>query len=98
VVANSSQGACGYKSARGFGSLRIGDWSLLKPSAGSSQRPVPGLGDEAVFSADDLYIRKGTVGVQIMLSNGIFSGSGGDADAARDGAEESVAQQVLPKL
>jgi hypothetical protein len=96
-VAQNSQGSCAYKSSRGYASLSIGDWSLMKPS-GSSQRPVPGLGDEAVFSADDLYVRKGTVGVQIMLSNGLFTGGAGDSDAKRDDAEKGVAQQVLPKL
>jgi hypothetical protein len=33
-----------------------------------------------------------------MLSNGLFTGGGGDPDAERDLAEKSVAQQVLPKL
>jgi hypothetical protein len=97
AVTDYSQGLCGYKSARGYASLSIGNWSSMKPS-GSSQRPVPGLGDEAVFSADDLFVRKGTVGVQIMLSNGLFTGGAGDPDAERDLAEKSVAQQVLPKL
>jgi hypothetical protein len=97
AVTDYSQGLCGYKSARGYASMSIGDWSSMKPT-GSGQRPVPGLGDEAVFSADDLYVRKGTVGVQIMLSNGLFYGGGGDPDAERDLAEKGVAQQVLPKL
>jgi hypothetical protein len=83
--------------ARGYANVGIGDWSSMKPS-GSSQRPVPGLGDEAVFSDDDLYVRRGSVGVQIMLSNGLFSGGAGDSDAKRDDAEKAVAQQVLPKF
>lgn len=97
VVAQNMQGSCAYKSSRGYASVSIGDWSSMKPS-GSSQRPVPGLGDEAVFSADDLYVQKGSVGVQIMLSNGLFVGGAGDSDAKRDDAEKAVAQQLLPKL
>jgi hypothetical protein len=97
AVTDDSHGLCGYKSARGFAGMSIGEWTLMKPS-GSDVRPVSGLGDEAAFSADDLYVRKGTVGVKITLSEGLFTGPVGIDDAKLDNAEEAIAQQVLPKL
>jgi hypothetical protein len=98
TVTQNRQGFCAYQSPRGFGSAQIASWSMIKPS-GSAQRPVSGLGDEAVFSASDLYVRKGSVGLEIDLSAGLFSGGTLDDSEARQGdAEKAIAQQLLPKL
>lgn len=96
TVKSNTQGFCAYQSSRGYGSAHIGNWSTMKPSG--SDQVVSGLGDEAVLSADDLYVRKGSVGVEITLSEGLFAGTTGIDDAKLHDAEKAIAQQLLPKL
>jgi hypothetical protein len=86
---------CSYTSSTGFASAGVGSWSWIK-SQGSGQQPVPGLGDEAFFSASNLYVRKGLLGLRITLSRGLFGGP--DGDAKQGDAEQAIAQQLLPKL
>ncbi|MBE1551650.1 hypothetical protein GGC64_005710 [Mycobacterium sp. OAS707] len=97
-VTQNTSGICMYKSSQGFGSVEISDWPSTKPS-GPDLRPVQGLGDEAVFSGDELYVKKGPAGLKISLSDGPFSpGTSDDFEAKRDDAEKAIAQQMLAKL
>ena len=97
-VTQNTSGICTYTSSQGFGSVEISDWPSTKPS-GPDLRPVQGLGDEAVFSNNELYVKKGPAGLKILLSDGPFSpGTSDDFDAKRDDAEKAIAQQMLAKL
>jgi hypothetical protein len=98
TVTQDTRAFCGYTSSSGYGRVEVGSWSRIKP-LGFDQRPVSGLGDEALFSASELYVRKGSVGLRIDLAAGLFSGGpAADPETRQDEAEKAIAEQLLPKL
>jgi hypothetical protein len=91
---NSHETQCQYKSPEGWVDVSVGSWTAIKP-IWSDMRAVPGLGDEASISDMGLYVRKGSVGLEVHM---VGMSTDNDRQAQEDEAAQAIAKQLLPKL
>jgi hypothetical protein len=83
--------------------LEVGDWSAIKAKSaetGQSLTAVPGVGDEALTlnaagNAAQLYVRKGSTGFLLLLSDAQYIDSLADLGLAQ---EKVLAAAVLGRL
>jgi hypothetical protein len=97
---NPHMSQCQYSSPNGQISIMVGDWKMVHTS-NPQDKAVAGLGDEAYDSPGGLDVRKGDIGMNIVVivQSGEFWGKAADdALAQMSAAEKKVAVALLPNL
>ena len=97
---NPHMSQCQYMSPNGQITIMVGDWRMVH-TANPMDKPLAGLGDEAYTGPSGVYVRKGAVGMNVIVivQSGEFWGAA--ADNMQDqmaAAEKKVAVALVPKL
>jgi hypothetical protein len=100
VQTNSRASQCQYGDENGLITVEVGQWEAVNVPM-TTDKSVPGLGDESHVGPGGVYVRKGDVGlnVDVMVGSGEFWGSAADdMEAQTEAAAKKVAPDLVAKL
>jgi hypothetical protein len=96
---NPQETQCEYRGTGGFIAVMAGNWTVIQSEA-TNGKPVAGLGDQALIAPSGLAIRKGLLGVSVLVAaDGSFSGSAANHVAhTQDALEKKLGRSLLKNL